>query len=207
MYLTRVLADINRESANLNPEHLYKLNEAIFNLPDDDNVDNKCAKKVFQVVEMIRRKYQNGQIWDPENNFYYDYVALLGTLQNQHFFSSAQTDSMLSWIKEAVKEDLEAGAPVNAKAEAATSKAEAKRLADLKEENARLQREMEKLRQVASAVAVLKTFGLSAPAAEKEPKKGEAADAAPAEGEKTKSNRKSKSRRRKGKAAAEAAAN
>eukprot|EP00929_Paragymnodinium_shiwhaense_P042546 TRINITY_DN22000_c0_g1_i1.p1 TRINITY_DN22000_c0_g1~~TRINITY_DN22000_c0_g1_i1.p1 ORF type:complete len:190 (-),score=62.61 TRINITY_DN22000_c0_g1_i1:456-1025(-) len=156
MYLNRVLADINRESAALNPEHLYKLNEAIFNLPDDDNVDSKCAKRIFEVVQLIRKKYKGGKIIDPENNFYYDYVALLGTLQNQHFFSSQQTDSVLSWVKEAIEEDLYG----DVEEEPVVSRGGEEKLATLKEENAKLQRELEKLRSVSEAVEILQSFGL-----------------------------------------------
>eukprot|EP00927_Polykrikos_kofoidii_P051776 TRINITY_DN45566_c0_g1_i1.p1 TRINITY_DN45566_c0_g1~~TRINITY_DN45566_c0_g1_i1.p1 ORF type:complete len:195 (+),score=63.83 TRINITY_DN45566_c0_g1_i1:116-700(+) len=151
MYLSRVLTDIKKEADILSAEHLFKLNEAIFNLPDDDKIDEKIAKKIFEVLKMIRSKYMAGEISDKDDNFFYDHIALLGTLQNQHFFTLAQTDAMLTWIKEAV--DVGGDPPA-----AAPSKATTKKLKELEEEGARLRAELEKLRDVSAAVQVLQSF-------------------------------------------------
>jgi len=163
MYLSTVLSDIQKESAPpkaLNAEHLYKLNEAIFNLPEEDHIDNKMSTKLFQAITKIRKAYNNGNYLDADHNFFYDYVALLGTLQNQHFFSGKQTDEMLAWVKEAI-DDGSSAAPApkaSAQKEAAASKAEEKKLKKLGEDNKKLKEELEKLASLSDAVGVLKNF-------------------------------------------------
>merc|ERR1719316_1714237 len=99
-YLNTVLGDINNAGKGLNAEHVYKLNEAVFNLPEEDTVDSRLASKLFTAVGKIRTAYNTGKMDDRDSNFFYDYVALLGTMQNQHFFSPKQTDSMIEWITE-----------------------------------------------------------------------------------------------------------
>merc|ERR1712151_480868 len=104
-YLNTVLADIKKESAppnKLHAEHLFKLNEAIFNLPEEDTVETGMALKLFQTVDKIRKAYNENKFDNTDSNFFYDYLALLGTMQNQHFFSQKQTEKMLAWIKEIV---------------------------------------------------------------------------------------------------------
>lgn len=163
MYLNTVLADIQKESAPpkaLNAEHLYKMNEAIFNLPEEDHIDAKMSAKLFQAITKVREAYNYGKICDSDHNFFYDYVALLGTLQNQHFFSQKQTDKMLLWVKEAI-DDGNGGSPPPAappKEVAVSTKAEEKKLKKLEEENRKLKDELEKLTALAGAVEVLKTF-------------------------------------------------
>jgi len=105
MYLTQVLNDVQKESAppnTLHAEHLFKLNEAVFNLAEEDRVDSKMASKLFLAVERVRKAYGRGRFDDSDGNFFYDYLALLGTMQNQHFFSQEQTEKLLAWIREAV---------------------------------------------------------------------------------------------------------
>eukprot|EP00442_Polarella_glacialis_P029011 CAMPEP_0115121834 /NCGR_PEP_ID=MMETSP0227-20121206/46468_1 /TAXON_ID=89957 /ORGANISM="Polarella glacialis, Strain CCMP 1383" /LENGTH=229 /DNA_ID=CAMNT_0002523661 /DNA_START=72 /DNA_END=757 /DNA_ORIENTATION=- len=105
MYLSQVLTDIRKESAppkTLRAEHLFKLNEAVFNLSEEDAVDAPLAVKLFQAVEKIQISYNTGKYDNTDSNFFYDYLALLGTMQNQHFFTQKQTEKMLSWIKEVV---------------------------------------------------------------------------------------------------------
>jgi len=112
MYLDSVLFDIRKDSAPpklLHAEHLFKLNEAVFNLNEDDTVDSEMATKIFQTVEMIRKSYNSGKFDNTDCNFFYDYLALLGTMQNQHFFSQTQTEKMLGWIREVMDDDSLAG--------------------------------------------------------------------------------------------------
>eukprot|EP00438_Fugacium_kawagutii_P002270 Skav227363 [mRNA] locus=scaffold2373:19703:27562:+ [translate_table: standard] len=100
LYLTQVLNEIKKESSppkSLRAEHLFKLNEAVFNLSEEDAVDGPLA-----AVEKIQIAYNTGKFDNTDSNFFYDYLALLGTMQNQHFFSQKQTEKMLGWIKEVV---------------------------------------------------------------------------------------------------------
>mmetsp|Transcript_47090 Transcript_47090/g.74337 ORF Transcript_47090/g.74337 Transcript_47090/m.74337 type:complete len:232 (-) Transcript_47090:112-807(-) len=157
MYLNTVLNEVQKESAGnraINAEHLYKVNEAIFNLPEDDVIDAKMAAKIFQGIQKIRTAYNTGKISDVDQNFFYDYLALLSTMQNQHFFSSKQTDSMLEYIQEA----LDGGA--NIPAPAKPSKVDDKRLQKLEDENERLRAEYERLKSVTLAVDALKSLKL-----------------------------------------------
>jgi len=180
MYLTTVLADIQRESAPpkaLNAEHLYKMNEAIFNLPEEDTIDGKTSAKLFQAVTKIQQAYTKGNICDSDSNFFYDYVALLGTLQNQHFFSSKQTDKMLSWVKEAIDDGSGAAAAAAPReAAAGPSKGDEKKLKKLEDENKKLKDELAKLMGVCSAVEVLKAFKPEAAAEGKGKSKGKGKD-------------------------------
>eukprot|EP00927_Polykrikos_kofoidii_P011781 TRINITY_DN15034_c0_g1_i1.p1 TRINITY_DN15034_c0_g1~~TRINITY_DN15034_c0_g1_i1.p1 ORF type:complete len:334 (-),score=98.38 TRINITY_DN15034_c0_g1_i1:46-1047(-) len=105
MYLDTVLNDIKKESTppkTLHAEHLFKLNEAIFNLPENDTVDKEMASRLFKTVEKIRVAHNRGKYDDQDSNFFYDYLALLGTMQNQPCFTSEQTEQLLSWIREVV---------------------------------------------------------------------------------------------------------
>merc|ERR1719323_1654424 len=100
----------------------------------------------------------SGKVSDNDNNFFYDYVALLGTLQNQHFFSGVQTDKMLAWVKEVIDDgSSQAAAKETSKG---PTKAEEKKIAKLEEDNKRLKEELEQLRSVSKAVEVLQSFKL-----------------------------------------------
>lgn len=155
MYLNSVLLDIQRESQlpnALNAEHLYKVNEAIFNLPEEDDIDTKMANRLFQVMQKVRTSYFDRKICDNDHNFFYDYIALLGTMQNQHFFTNRQTEKMLSWLAEAL-----AGGGIGPSNDSAGSKS-AVRYKSLEEENRCLREEYEKLLEVQDAVRVIQTF-------------------------------------------------
>eukprot|EP00435_Cladocopium_sp_Y103_P068147 s57_g31.t1 len=57
-YLTYVLNETKQvfeesNPPNLRSEHLFKLNEAVFNLSEVDAVDGHLAVKLFQAVEKI----------------------------------------------------------------------------------------------------------------------------------------------------------
>merc|ERR1719394_1886907 len=67
------------------------------------------ATKIFQIIEKVRKAYNAGTYDNTDSNFFYDYLALLGTMQNQHFFSQKQTEKMLGWIKEIVDHGVEGG--------------------------------------------------------------------------------------------------
>jgi len=104
-YLESVLSTIRKESSppkTLRAEHLFKLNEAVFNLSEEETVDEQLAKRLFQALERIQTAYGSGKYDNTDSNFFYDYLALLGTMQNQHFFSQKQTEKILQWIKEVV---------------------------------------------------------------------------------------------------------
>lgn len=169
MYLNSVLSDIQRESAppkQINSEHLYKLNEAIFNLPEEDLVDTKFATKLFQAVQRIRKSYNSGKVDDTDDQFAYDYRALLGTLQNQHFFSNQQTESMLVWMKEVCDD----GSSALEKFTPTTSKADAKRIRQLEEDNKRLTEEVAKFKDMQAAVKTIQSFGNSGKGESEKPK-------------------------------------
>lgn len=128
MYLDTLLNDIKKESTpprELHAEHLFKLNEAIFNLSENDTVDEEMASRLFKSVEKIRVLHNGGKYDNGDSNFFFDYLALLGTMQNQSCFTSEQTEQLLSWIREVVDN----GKP---------SSREAAVIKDLKAENERL---------------------------------------------------------------------
>mmetsp|Transcript_83568 Transcript_83568/g.147778 ORF Transcript_83568/g.147778 Transcript_83568/m.147778 type:complete len:224 (+) Transcript_83568:81-752(+) len=159
LYLAQVLNDIKKESSppkTLRAEHLFKLNEAVFNLSEEDAVDGPLALRLFQAVEKINIAYHTGKYDNTDSNFFYDYLALLGTMQNQHFFSQKQTEKMLGWIKEVVD-----GSEMTA--ETGGSKA-------LESENAKLKKKLEKY-EGAAAKAKAKPAPVEEPAKSKKGKK------------------------------------
>jgi len=162
MYLNSVLLDVDRESQspnNLSAEHLYTLNEAVFNLPEDDSIDSTMADHIFQVIKNIRTSYFSGRINDPDQNFFYDYVALLGTMQNQHFFTNKQAVKMFAWMAEALTEDEKAPG-INIGGKRATM------VKSLELKNKSLWQEYEELLEMQGAVKVIQKFDLSCTASE-----------------------------------------
>jgi len=121
-------------------EDLYKLNEALFNLPENELIDNKTTSLLFQIAQKVMRSYRNGRYDQMDTNFVYDYVGLLSTMQNQPFFSQKQSKLMLSWLLEATCGD------------------EVQDVSRLQEENKRLSAEIEKLKVLAAAVQTVKNF-------------------------------------------------
>jgi len=148
LYLNQVLNEIKKESnppKALRAEHLFKLNEAVFNLSEEDAVDGPLAVRLFQVVERIHTSYNTGKYDNTDSNFFYDYLALLGTMQNQHFFSTKQTEKMLGWIKEVVDTSgMLAAAP------SAGSKS-------LEAENEQLRKKLAKLEGAVQAIRAIET--------------------------------------------------
>lgn len=175
MYLNSVLQGILSEKRPFSAEDLYKLNEAVFNLPEEDTVDARMCSKLYQALQKMVKAYEKGTHDTSDPNFFYDYVALLATMQNQHFFSEKQNKQLLAWLAEAVagEEDPPARAP--AKPSAATTK----EIARLEKENEALTMQLEKLKAVASAVQVLKTFKPPSPLVTAEPKAKAKAKAKP----------------------------
>lgn len=155
MYLNSVLHEIRIESQppkSLDAEHLYKLNEAIFNLPEDDVIDTNIANRLFQMLLKIRASYFQGNINDPEKNFFYDYIALLGTMYNQHFFAARQTEKILIWLTEAL-----AGDRVGLRGNDVGSK-HAQSYKSLRDENTMLKEEYEQLLKVQHAIRIIQNF-------------------------------------------------
>jgi len=152
MYLSSVLQQINSSKTYV-AEDLYKLNEAMFNLPEEDVIDNKMTLKLFQAVSKIVKAYNSEKYDTDDPNFFYDLVALLGTMQNQHFFSSKQNTTMLGWLADAV-----GGSSAPPPPPPKVSAAAAKELASLEAHNKKLQAEVERLRAIAEAVVTIKTF-------------------------------------------------
>jgi len=162
MYLNSVLLDVYRESQSANTlsaEHLYTLNEAVFNLPEDDSIDSTMADHIFHVMQKIRTSYFSGRIYDPDQNFFYDYVALLGTMQNQHFFTNKQAVKMFAWMAEALTEDERApGINIGGKRAAMVK--------SLEHKNKSLWQEYERLLEMQGAVKIIQNFDLSCIASE-----------------------------------------
>jgi len=160
MYLNSVLQSIGSESGSYGAEDLYRLNEAIFNLPEEDNLDAETTEALFKAVQKIKKSFAAGKC-DKDPNFYYDYVGLLSTMQNQHFFSQKQTKILLEWLNEAVKSSP------NEKNATKSAPSSSKDLSKLEAENARMLKEIEQLKELSSAVQVLQAFklpkGMSAP--------------------------------------------
>jgi len=151
LYLTQVLNEIKKESnppKALRAEHLFKLNEAVFNLSEEDAVDGPLAVKLFQAVEKIHTAYNTGKYDNTDSNFFYDYLALLGTMQNQHFFSQKQTEKMLGWIKEVVDTSGMLGAATAAAGSSSKS---------LEVENEKLRKKLAKLEGAVQAIRAIET--------------------------------------------------
>lgn len=187
MYLNAVLGDLQKTKV-LHAEHLYKLNEAVFNLPEDDTTDNKIVSKIFKVLEDVRNMYKAGKVPKADPNFFYDYLALLGTMQNQHFFSQKQTDSLLDWIREAVQFAEEAGGPGFGK-ESKVSKKGAGNAKDLEAQNRELKKEVQKLEKYKKVVENIKALDNDASAGAKA-KKGKKQEPEPVPEPQTKKKKK-----------------
>lgn len=160
MYLNTVLKIFVSDKRKFTSEDLYKLNEAIFNLPEDDTVDARSTAALFQALERVVKAYNSGRV-DDDPNFFYDYVSLLTTMQNQHFFSQKQHKMMLGWITEAVgaaeppPQQQQQRPPVReVKADPKTQKD----IAKLEAENEKMRQQLEKLRSLGDAVVSLRHF-------------------------------------------------
>jgi len=173
MYLNTVLDAIARKGAKFTAEDLYKLNEAIFNLPEVDVVNQKTTLRLFQALESVMKAYSAGGSRKRDQSFFYDYVALLATMQNQHFFNDSQNRTLLTWLYEALQEELGPPRGQSAKGGKGAAAAPVKdvspqlkaEVARLEAENEALKKEVEKLRELAEAVVYFQKY--KAPAAPK----------------------------------------
>jgi hypothetical protein len=156
MYLKTVLQGLSTKK-QLDAEDLYKLNEATFNLPVDENIDEKMTSKLFAAIEKSAAAYANGKYDKKDTNFSFDYVALLGTMQNQSFFSKKQNQMMINWLKDALSSSE---TTAESSKTSAAAKGETKAVARLEEENRKLAEEIAKLKELSAAVLVLKTIKL-----------------------------------------------
>mmetsp|Transcript_43196 Transcript_43196/g.92177 ORF Transcript_43196/g.92177 Transcript_43196/m.92177 type:complete len:211 (+) Transcript_43196:77-709(+) len=174
MYLTTVLQAIASEKKTLTAEDLYKLNEAIFNLPEEDHIDNKTSAKLFAAVQRITKAYRGGRHDAGDPNFFYDYVALLATMQNQHFFNKKQNQTLLEWLVDAVGGEGDGPEEPPAKpVKASPSNNDTKEVARLENENAVLLAQVEKLRALSDAVQVIQKLKLPSEKGEKQAKSAE----------------------------------
>lgn len=154
MYLETVLEDIH-SAKTLYAEDLYKLSEAVFNLPEEDVVDAKMAAKIFATLKRIEEAYSRGKIDKTDANFFHDYIAVLGTMQNQHFFSNSQNRTFLEWVQKALGPEKQQQAVAQASAKP-DPKLE-RRVRQLEEENQRLKAELD---EIETAVATLQKVKL-----------------------------------------------
>jgi len=186
MYLESVIRSL-QSANNLLAEDLYKLNEALFNLPEEDTIDKRTAKKLFDVMSKIRKAYMDGKKWYDKNdvNFYYDYIAVLGTMQNQQFVSDDQHKAMMSWLQEAMDDGSAS------KAAAKQSAAAQKEVKKLEAENEKLKAEISKMKALAGAIATITKFKSPKPMVTKDTKKEK-------EKEKDKKDKKDKKKAEKG---------
>mmetsp|Transcript_21591 Transcript_21591/g.43560 ORF Transcript_21591/g.43560 Transcript_21591/m.43560 type:complete len:204 (+) Transcript_21591:93-704(+) len=157
MYLKSVLDSIAKRRS-YTAEDLYKLNEAVFNLPDGEFVNPKTTARLFGTLSNIMRAYNDGHSQAQDPNFFYDYVALLATMQNQHFLDDEQNRRICGWLYEALGHEL--GIPAaGGKGKGKDNSAAAQReLAKLEAENEALKKELEQLRGLSTAIAAFKAF-------------------------------------------------
>eukprot|EP00439_Symbiodinium_sp_Y106_P054476 s303_g7.t1 len=153
MYLNSVLESIGSDSGSYSAEDIYRLNEAIFNLPEEEDLDDSTTELLFKAVQKIKKAFAGGKC-DRDPNFYYDYIALLSTMQNQHFFGSKQTKLLLDWLHEAVK------SPPGEDKSGAKSSSSTKDIARIEAENAKMIKEIEQMQELTAAVQVLQGFKL-----------------------------------------------
>lgn len=154
-YLKTVLQGVVSKK-QLDAEDLYKLNEATFNMPEEDNIDDKISSKLFAAVEKAVAAFTSGKFDSGDANFFYDYIALLGTMQNQHFFTTKQIQMIGCWLKEALGD----GDAEKEEKSKSSAKGDAKVLARLEDDNKKLHEEMSKLKDLANAVLALKNTKL-----------------------------------------------
>mmetsp|Transcript_5192 Transcript_5192/g.14673 ORF Transcript_5192/g.14673 Transcript_5192/m.14673 type:complete len:216 (-) Transcript_5192:119-766(-) len=166
MYLNTVLQSITSNNKTFLAEDLYKLNEAIFNLPEEDTINGATVTKLFQAVQKVVKAYNDGKYDKKDPNFFYDYVALLSTMQNQHFFNQTQNTKMLKWLLEAVSGGYDEQ-PEPAKGAKEGSNSVTKDIAKLESENEDLEEQIKKLKAISDAVMTIQTFKVAAPAEEK----------------------------------------
>jgi hypothetical protein len=166
MYLNTVLQSLESVRRKLVAEDLYKLNEAIFNLPEEDTIDQRTSTKLFMAITQVQDAFSMGRYDKNDPNFFYDYVALLATMQNQHFFTQRQNKQMLDWLLQVIAVDT-TPEPVKPVVKAAPAPSLAKDIARVETENAELSKHIQKMRELSDAVAFIQKFKASTPEAQK----------------------------------------
>lgn len=194
MYLTRVIQSLNDSRKKYVAEDLYKLNEAIFNLPEDDTFDDETVSKLFQAVGKVVKAYNEGSYDQSDQDFGCDYIALLSTLQNQPFFSVKQNQKLLAFLREAVVDDLPQAQAASSRQAPSSDPRVTKDIERLTRDNSILAAEVEKLKALQKAVLTIQKFKLpsklSGEAQEAKAKDKANGEEEPKEEQKTKKNRK-----------------
>mmetsp|Transcript_43803 Transcript_43803/g.79986 ORF Transcript_43803/g.79986 Transcript_43803/m.79986 type:complete len:210 (+) Transcript_43803:69-698(+) len=185
MYLDKVVQAI-LQSKKLTSEDLYKLNEAVFNMPDEDRVHPRTAKALLDAIRKSRDFYNSKAKKDA--NYFYDFIGMLGTMQNQSFFSEKQYQEIIAMLNEA------SGTGGSSQA----SKTSTKEAEKLKQENEKLKAEVAKLKELRQAVQAINGFVMPAYLA-----KGAGKGAKKGEGKGKKKEKKEKKPKGKGKGKAE----
>lgn len=150
MYLKTVVEDIQR-SKNIKSEDLFKLNEAVFNLLESETVDSNMAAQIYTCTrKCVEKGKKRGQV---DDNYLYDLRAMLGTLQNQHFFTMKQNTTINNWLSEC----FEGGTAQPEKGG---------------NENERLKKRVAELEKLLGAVRTVLSFGASGKESAKDMPKG-----------------------------------
>ena len=162
MYLEEVLLELEgkaEKAEHLEAIHLFTLNDAIFNLPESDAIGVALASRLFQTLSKIRQDYNSKRYIDPRNDIFYEYLALLSTMQKQPFFDGAQTEKIFEWVREATKvPSPDAIAHARERHQISGNRQTARSSGDAAEENARLKAELAKFKRLENAVSILQTF-------------------------------------------------
>mmetsp|Transcript_22933 Transcript_22933/g.41646 ORF Transcript_22933/g.41646 Transcript_22933/m.41646 type:complete len:186 (+) Transcript_22933:107-664(+) len=175
MYLEQVLKTFASDKKPIGSDDIYKLNEAVFNLEETVTVDQKLTAKLFRAILTVQKAYVSGRFDTSDGNFFYDYAAMLGTMQNQHFFTQKQHQSMLTWLAEAVGAEIQPPPAAPAPAPKPTAK-DTKAVASLEAENARLKEELAKLQGISNAVVTIQSWKMPEAATEEKKAKGKSKD-------------------------------
>eukprot|EP00930_Biecheleria_cincta_P086316 TRINITY_DN75628_c0_g1_i1.p1 TRINITY_DN75628_c0_g1~~TRINITY_DN75628_c0_g1_i1.p1 ORF type:complete len:1054 (-),score=261.82 TRINITY_DN75628_c0_g1_i1:63-3224(-) len=152
-----VLLDLEEQGAErLGASQLSRLNDAVFNLVEEEEASSGIALRLFQLTRSLRELHGAGRLGQAER----EYVALLGTLQNQFFFTAEQSDSLRSWICEALARDSSrrAGEEANAARSDGADRAEKAQLRRLRERQEALRSELETLYALQEAVSAFVNF-------------------------------------------------
>merc|ERR1711862_117409 len=143
-----------------------------------DHVDKKTADKLFQAISKVAKAFFAGQYDKKDANFFYDFIGLIGTMQNQHFFSTKQNKTMLGYMSQAAGEaagEIPEYTPEPPQPQ--TSPKDSKETARLEAENKRFAEEIAKLKALSGAIQVIQTWSMpsSDDAGDKPKKKGRSA--------------------------------
>ncbi|CAE7606035.1 ufd1 [Symbiodinium natans] len=159
MSIEEVVAELEKANRHFAGEDLWRLNTAIFNCADENEVTTQLASRIFQVVTNMRKEYQSGQFYASDQG---NYLALLGTLQNQDYFASRQSATLRGWIAEALGAGREGKGQTQTSKDNGLTRADAQRLRKLEASREALAAELRELRSLRSAVQSFTSFDTSA---------------------------------------------